>query len=199
MKASEVAESLGVGRSPTLQALTRLEEAGFARPVKRKGWQVAPVTLQGVHDILEAYRFTAPSIVVVIIRNATDEQIATLRKLEVDWAPGRPGPDARPDIDAAPFQYLIEICGNPFMTEMARGLSAHMERIMNFALRQGSFVDEAYNRWRDGLFDAMQARDEKAAADAMVHLIGVGESELYRILHGADSLRSIPLRSERAS
>lgn len=199
MKASEVSELLGVGRAPTIQALTRLEEAGFARPVKRKGWQVTPVTLQGVHDILEAYRLTAPSVVVLVVRNATDEQIATLRELEIDWAPGHPVPGGGPNYDAAPFHYFIDICGNPFLKEMMQDLSAHMERIMNFALRQGSFVDEAYNRWRDSLFEGMEARNEKAAADAMVQLIDVGESELSRILHGVDSLRSVPLRSERVS
>lgn len=199
MKASEFSELLGVGRSPTIQALARLEEAGFARPVKRKGWQVTPVTLQGVRDILEAWRMVAPSLIVLTIRNATDEQISTLRQRETEWAPGYTVAQGAPNLDSAPFQYFAEVCGNPFMTEMTRGISAHVERVMNFALRQGSFVDEAYNRWRDSVFDAMEARDEKRACHALVRLIGVGESELFRILQGTESLLSIPLRNERAS
>lgn len=199
MKASEVSEFLGVGRSPTIHALTRLEETGFARPVKRKGWQVTPVTLQGVHDIVEAYKLVAPCLAILVIRNATDEEISTLRKLEIDWAPGHPVADNERNFDAAPFRHLVDMCGNPFMAEMSRGLSAHVERIMNFALRQGSFVDEAYNEWRDAVFDAMAARDEQRAAHAMEKLVAVGESELNRILHGTESLLSIPLRSANAS
>ena len=199
MKASEFSELLGVGRSPTVQALGRLEEAGFARPVKRKGWQVAPVTLQGVRDILEAWRLVAPSLTVLTIRNATDEQISILRKRETDWGPGYQIAESAPNLDAAPFQYFAEICGNPFMAEATRGLLAHVERVMNFALRQGSFVDAAYNRWRDAVFDAMEARAEKRASHAIVRLIGVGESELFRILQGTDSVLSTPLGSERAS
>jgi DNA-binding GntR family transcriptional regulator len=199
MKASEFSELLGVGRSPTVQALTRLEEVGFARPVKRKGWQITPVTLQGVRDVLEAWRMIAPSLAVLAIRNASDEQISTLRRLTTDWAPGHPISEGGFNIDSAPFQRFAEICGNPFMAEMTSGLSAHVERVMNFALRQGSFVDEAYNRWRDAVFDAMEERAEKRASHAMVRLVGVGESELFRILQRTDSLLSIPLRAERAS
>jgi DNA-binding FadR family transcriptional regulator len=122
-----------------------------------------------------------------------------LRRLTTDWAPGHPISEGGFNIDSAPFQRFAEICGNPFMAEMTSGLSAHVERVMNFALRQGSFVDEAYNRWRDAVFDAMEERAEKRASHAMVRLVGVGESELFRILQRTDSLLSIPLRAERAS
>ena len=199
MKASEFSELLGVGRSPTLQALTRLEEAGFARPVKRKGWQITPVTLQGVRDVLEAWLMVAPPLAVLVVRNASDEEISALRRQTTDWAPGHPISEGGFNIDSAPFQQFVEICGNPFMAEMTRGLSAHVGRVMNFALRQGSFVDDAYNRWRDALFDAMEARDEKRTSHAMTRLVGVGQSELFRILQYTESLLSIPLRAERAS
>src|SRR5437879_140022 len=72
MKAADVSELLGVGRTPTIQALLRLEAAGFTRPAKRKGWQVTPVTLQSVHDILEAFRVVAPGMAALVVRNATD-------------------------------------------------------------------------------------------------------------------------------
>lgn len=198
MKASEVSEHLGVGRSPTVQALTRLEEAGFARPVKRKGWQVTPLTLQSVHDIVEAYKFVSPALTVLVIRNATDLEISTLESLETQWAPGHPAPSGSPTVDAAPFRYFVDVCGNPFMAETARNLSAHYERLMNFALLRGSFVDEAYNRWRAATFEAIAARDEKLAVECMEKLVEVGESELNRILRGDDSLLSIPLQNTRA-
>ncbi|WP_280526942.1 GntR family transcriptional regulator [Rhodococcus qingshengii] len=195
MKASDLSSRLGLGLSPIIQALSRLEEAGFVRPVKRKGWQVTPVTLQSVNDIMEAYTLVSPSVVSLIISNATDQQIATLRDLEVRWAPGHPAPLSDENFDSAPFAYFVEICGNPFMAEMMRGLSAHLERIMNFSLRQGNFTSGGYNHWRDALFEAISVRDRDAGTHAMVELCRVGGSELKRILQGTESLLSIPLHS----
>ncbi|GKQ39146.1 GntR family transcriptional regulator [Streptomyces sp. A012304] len=199
IKASELSESLGLGRTPTMQALQRLEAAGFARPVKRKGWQVAPVTLQSVHDILEAFELTAPGLVTLVVRNATDEQIATLGQLVTAWAPGRPPSETMPDLKAAPIRYLAHICGNPMMTEMALPLATHVERVLNFGLLQDNFLDSAYVRWRNVFLEAAAARDEKRAREAVLKVIHVGGAEVNRILQGAQSIRSVPLHIERAS
>ncbi|MFF4116287.1 GntR family transcriptional regulator [Streptomyces sp. NPDC001714] len=201
IKASELSESLGLGRTPTMQALQRLEAAGFARPVKRKGWQVTPMTLQSVQDILEAFELTAPSLVVLIIRNATDEQIATFAELVTTTAPGgRPASELNPDLmKAAPIRYLVQICGNPVMTEMALPLATHVERVFRFGLLHDNFLDRAHVRWRSAFFEALAARDEKRAREAVLKVIHVGASELYRILQAAESIRSVPLHIERAS
>lgn len=201
IKASELSESLGLGRTPTMQALQRLEADGFARPVKRKGWQVTPMTLQSVQDILEAFELTAPSLVVLIIRNATDEQIATAAELVTTTAPGgRPASALNPDMmKAAPIRYLVQICGNPVMTEMTLPLATHVERVFRFGLLHDNFLDRTHVRWRSAFFDALAARDEKRAREAVLKVIHVGATEIYRILQGAESIRSVPLHIERAS
>ncbi|MFF5147610.1 GntR family transcriptional regulator [Streptomyces sp. NPDC013157] len=200
IKAAELSESLGLGRTPTMQALQRLEAAGFVRPVKRKGWQVTPMTLQRVHDIVEAFELTAPSLVVLIIRNATDEQIAALGEKVIRSAPGRPAIEVKPDLKAAPVRYLVQICGNPVMTEMVLPLATHMERVLSFGLlHDDNLLDPTYVRWRNVLLDAMAARDEKRAREAVLKVIHVGATEINRILQGAESIRSVPLHIERAS
>jgi DNA-binding GntR family transcriptional regulator len=199
LKASEVSELLGVGRTPTIQALQRLEAAGFTRPVKRKGWQVAPLTLQSVHDIFEAFRLTAPGLAMLIVRNASDEQIDTLRELMLAWTPGGTASESEPNFNIEPVRYFIEICGNNVMTEMARGMAAHFERVINFGLRQGRFVDAAYYRWSTATIDAIAARDERRARDSTFKLIEASESEINRILQAAHSIRSIPIQLDRVS
>lgn len=177
-----------------------MEADGFARPVKRKGWQVTPMTLQSVQDILEAFELTAPSLVVLIIRNATDEQIATFAEL-VTTAPGdSPASGLNPDLmKAAPIRYLVQICGNPVMTEMALPLATHVERVLRFGLLHDNFLDRAHVRWRSAFLDALAARDEKRAGEEVLKVIHVGAAELYRILQAAESIRSVPLHIERAS
>ena len=197
MKASEFAAFLDLSRTPTAQALLRLEAAGFTRPVKRKGWQITPLTLQRVQDIVETYRLTVPALAILVARNATDEQIDTVRELQYRWL-SEESSASLPAFDAAPFRYFASICGNPIMAEMTRGVSAHMERVFNFALRQGHFNSEMF-RLRDAALDAMASRDEKRIRSAMEKLVVMGSVELERILKGASSVRSAQLFLERAS
>jgi DNA-binding GntR family transcriptional regulator len=199
VKAAEVADFLGVGRTPTIQALLRLEAAGFTRPTKRKGWQVTEITLQSIHDILEAFRVVAPGMAELVVRNATDEQIAAFSALQDAWAPGQPPEEVPPDLAVHPVQHFVEICGNPVLIEMARGLAAHFERVMNFGLRQGTFVGGPYVKWRDVTLDALAARDEKRARAAILKLLDNGEVELSRILQNTQSIRSIAITIDRAS
>jgi len=199
IKASELSESLGLGRTPTMQALQRLEAAGFARPVKRKGWQVTPITLQSVQDILEAFQLTAPGLVVLSVRNATDEQIARLGELVMAWAPGPRPSEVVPDLRAAPIRYLVQICGNPMMAGMALPLATHVERVLNFGLSQEDLSHPNYVHWRNALNAAMADRDEKRAREAVVNVIQNGITGIIGILQGAQSIRSVPLEIERAS
>jgi hypothetical protein len=141
----------------------------------------------------------APGLAVLIIRNASDQQIKAMRELPYKWAPGLPGSEAQPDFRTGPVRYYIEICGNPVVAEMVGGLAAHHERVLNFGLRHGRFVDASYVRWREVHFDALAARDEKRARDSILKLIDVSESDLNRILQGAHSIRFVPLFIERVS
>ena len=191
---AQLTEELGLGRTPTTEALVRLGADRFVRPVKRRGWEIAPLTLAVVGDVIEAYRLVAPPMAVLSARNATDEQLCHIRELTLRWGPGLSPSEAGPDFDSAPFAYFTQICGNPLVAEAARGISAHFERVMNFALRQGSFVDTTYVRLRDRTLDALVARDAEQVLRVFPQLIDVGEAEVLRILQGTGSLRTVPLR-----
>jgi DNA-binding FadR family transcriptional regulator len=152
-----------------------------------------------VHDILEAFRVVAPGMAALVVRNATDEQIVAHAALQDAWAPGRPPEEVPPDLAAHPVQHFVEICGNPVLIDMARGLASHFERVMNFGLRHGTFVGGAYVRWRDAMLDALAARDEKRARDAVIRLLDNGELELTRILQNTQSIKSISISIDQAS
>jgi DNA-binding GntR family transcriptional regulator len=183
---------LHTGQTPIHQALVCLEADGFATPHKRRGWQITPLTLKTVSDILDAYRLTALALAELVVRNATDEEINRLHDLMVSWVPGSPAVNGA-DPGRAPFAYYAEICGNPMMTRTALGLCAHYERVMTFALRQGRMRQEDHVRWRDAAHEALLARDVERAKHAISEVLAVGESEVFRILQGTGSLLSLPL------
>jgi DNA-binding GntR family transcriptional regulator len=194
--AAHCAELFGAGRTPTIQALSRLETSGFARPVKRKGWQITPLTMQGTTDILEAFSWTAPALAILAARNASDEQLQTLQALAATWPVS--GAGVAP-ADSTPIRYLARICGNPIRAEMSHGLTAHVERLFCFATMQDAHVDESFTTARDVALSAITARDERVIPEAMREFVAAGESEVMRILQSTGSLRSVSLNINRAS
>jgi DNA-binding GntR family transcriptional regulator len=193
-KASQLAERFGVGRSPVLQVLSRLEESGFVRPVKRKGWQIAPLTLATVADVLEAWRLVAPELSVLEARNASQEDLLRLAEMTREWAPGTPAVGPL-HLEMAPFTRAIEVQGNPILALTLKTLGLHVERVMNFALMHGRFADEAFVYWRDAHFDALLARDEERIRSTMIGLVNVGETEITRLIQNVESLQNVSLSS----
>jgi DNA-binding GntR family transcriptional regulator len=178
-----------------MQALLRLEAEGFVRPAKRKGWQIAALTVQGVNDVLDAYRWTAPSLGVLVARNASDEQIASFGELVRAW-PGD-GRRARPNF--APIRFFAAICGNPVMADMTRVLSAQVERIFSFITNQRQELDEAFFAARDAALEALIARDEEQIPKLMTALVDASEAEINRILQRTKCVQTVPLQIEHAS
>lgn len=189
--ASEIAERFGLGHTPTLRALSRLESAGFARAVKRKGWQISPLTPQTVDDILEALRLTGPDLMALACRNATDEQIEKLRTMSRAWSPPGSDPHVEPDLGLTPFTYLAEICGNPVMTRMAVPMTAHAHRVYNLGIRHGIFADSVAMRWREQALDALAVRDAARSRSAMAEAVRVAQTQLRRMLRGMPTDASV--------
>lgn len=56
----QLAEALGVSRTPVREALHRLEAAGLVQPRGRAGWEVAAFTEQDVHELFQVRRLIEP-------------------------------------------------------------------------------------------------------------------------------------------
>ena len=56
----ELAEQLGVSRTPVREALFRLESAGLVITSERGGWSVAPLTQAAIHELFEVRRLLEP-------------------------------------------------------------------------------------------------------------------------------------------
>lgn len=193
ISAAELADGLRLGRTPTHGALVRLESDGFVSRMKRRGWNILPLTLAGVADVFEAYRITAPELAARVARNATDAQLRHLRVLHERWGPGTPPDDAKLAVESAPFTYYTQICGNPVFSKAIQGVSLHFERVMNFALLQGAFTDASYISASASIHEAFATRDERRARALQWTLIEIGDREVTRLLSGMQSLRTAPL------
>jgi DNA-binding GntR family transcriptional regulator len=95
----ELAERLGVSRTPVREALTRLAAEGLVEIVANRGARVATWTVAELDGVFDLRASLEPQLTGFAVPNATADDVADLddlanRMLEV----GRPGP--RQDLDA---------------------------------------------------------------------------------------------------
>ena len=78
-----LAETLGMSKTPVREALGMLSHEGFVQVRPRQGYRVTEVTLADVQEMFHLRVLLEPAAAELAARNATAEQLATLRELSV--------------------------------------------------------------------------------------------------------------------
>jgi len=58
----QLAAELGIGLTPVRQALSRLDSEDLIRTLPRRGYQIAPLTIESVNDLFQVWRILGPAI-----------------------------------------------------------------------------------------------------------------------------------------
>lgn len=58
----QLATELGIGLTPVRQALARLDTEDLVRTLPRRGYQIAPLTIESVNDLFQVWRILGPAI-----------------------------------------------------------------------------------------------------------------------------------------
>ncbi len=77
----QLSEDLGVSRTPVREAIARLEQEGLVRIVPRRGVFVARKTKREIVEMITVWAALESMAARLITKNATDEEIASLRAL----------------------------------------------------------------------------------------------------------------------
>src|SRR5690242_16594408 len=75
----QLAQDLGISRTPVREAMAQLEREGFVRSVPRRGVYVVRKTKREVVEMITAWAALESMAARLITQTATDEQIASLR------------------------------------------------------------------------------------------------------------------------
>ncbi len=129
----EVAEQLGVSRTPVREALLRLEAEGLVRLYPKKGALVVPVSAQEAHDVVEA-RALIEEWAAGRAWARRDEIVPQLEPLVEEMRRAR-GAEAFLDFTAADRSFhecVVAAAGNDVLTRSYRGLqgaaAVHLHR-----------------------------------------------------------------------
>lgn len=162
----ELAERLGVSRTPVREALSRLVNDGFLAPVSR-GFMRRPLEVQETLDLYEARVAIESACLAMAIERATDEEIAeALAYLEKSRKVPRNTPiEKLVELDEGFHLRIADMARN---TELKRVLVNLNERIRFIRwIDMESVGRDSTQSEHAAILEALKSRDTKASAKAL--------------------------------
>lgn len=164
----EVAERLGVSRTPVREALLRLQTLGLVDIFPQSGTRVAPIRAEKVR----AAQMIREAVEVEVVRRATpaisDDALGALRHVIEDQAIAARRNDLRRlfDLDEAFHRAIYRAAGLDGVADELEDLKVHLNRLRFASVNWPRTADKIIGEHED-IVSAMGRRDEAAAAAAM--------------------------------
>lgn len=188
----QLADELGVSRTPVREALHRLEAAGLVEPRGRAGWAVTPFTEQDVKEIFQLRRLLEPVGLESLEEEPDEARLAGLTAYFEDYEhpieAERYTDYFRHDDD---FHRAIVACsGNRRISAFYDVMNAHINRGRHFLYgATAGRVEETLDEHR-AIVEALVARDFARAREALLTHLRTGEQLMLRQLRRVAEQRS---------
>ncbi|KAA3628830.1 MAG: GntR family transcriptional regulator [Proteobacteria bacterium] len=197
---SQLSERLKLGKAPIRAALTRLSQQGLVRPVHRRGYVIAPITIRDVNNIFQLRLFLEPPAARLAAQNGIEEE--KLRRLDeicrteycVDDKQGTAG------FLQANHEFHVTIArasGNERLARMIGQLLDDMERLFHFGLSLRDRSPQMQHEHRL-LVDAIRRRDGEVAEGVAAEQIRAARDMVSQALMSSSELLDINLARKPA-
>jgi DNA-binding GntR family transcriptional regulator len=173
----QLASDLGVSRTPVREAMAQLEREGFVRSVPRRGIYVVRKTRAEVIELITAWAALESMAARLITQNATDEEIATLRRMFAKFENGELHArlDEYSEVNIEFHQSIIRMSRNRVLIDLAENLFTHMRMIRRKTIGEEDRADRSI-RDHMNIIQALEARDTERAEDLVRnHALGLAE------------------------
>ena len=173
----QLAQDFGISRTPVREAMAQLEREGFVRSVPRRGIYVVRKTKREVIEMITAWAALESMAARLITENATDDEIAGLRRMFATFVDGavQAKLDEYSEVNINFHQTIIQLSGNHVLIRLAENLFTHMRMIRRQTIGE---EDRAARSIRDHMtiIEAIEAR-QTARAEELVrqHALGLAE------------------------
>jgi len=173
----KLAQDFGVSRTPVREAMAQLEREGFVRAVPRRGIFVVRKTKHEVIEMITAWAALEGMAARLITQKATDEEIASLRRMFATFVGGelRAHLDEYSEVNIEFHQTIIRMSGNSVLISLAENLFTHMRMIRMKTIGEQDRADRSI-RDHMHIIEALQARDTVRAEELVRnHALGLAE------------------------
>ncbi len=172
-----LAQDFGISRTPVREAMAQLEREGFVRSVPRRGIYVVRKTKREVIELITAWAALESMAARLITENASDDEIASLRKMFATFENGqvRAHLDEYSEVNIEFHQTIIWLSRNSVLMALAENLFTHMRMIRRKTIGEKDRADRSI-RDHIHIIEALEARDT-GRAEALVrdHALGLAE------------------------
>lgn len=160
----ELAQSLGVSRSPVHHALTRLVSEGLLTVKSRRGYFVAPLTVKTIEDGFAVRLALELQAAEGAVGRISAEQIAGFRELHERTVLAVAGEDWG-WANAAFHEHQVDLAGNALLSRFYRDLSINlmMQVIRGGQVEAGTYLPPEHG----AIVEAYEAEDLAAAHEAI--------------------------------
>jgi DNA-binding GntR family transcriptional regulator len=173
----QIANDLGISRTPVREAMAQLEREGFVRSIPRRGVFVVRKTKQQVIELITAWAALESMAARLITANASDKDIATLRKMFVTFENGQVHAklDEYSEVNIEFHQAIIRMSRNQVLMDLAENLFTHMRMIRRKTIGEDDRADRSI-RDHMNIIRALEERDtERAEMLVRNHALGLAE------------------------
>ena len=128
---TELAEALGVSRTPIRESLQLLEVLGFVKMYPGKATQVTEVHRESITDLLPPLAALQALSAELAISHLTDETLALLESTNERFANAVHSKNyfSALKIDEEFHQIIVDTANNPYILTMVASLQAHVRRL----------------------------------------------------------------------
>lgn len=168
----QLAQRLGVSRTPVREAIRKLELEGLAIMIPRRGAIVADITVQDLKDVLELRGALEELAVQKACDSITEEQLTKLEQTAQMFKSCLAGTDLVRCVEAdmAFHEVLYEAAGNKRLQQMLLNLREQMYRYRLEYMKDRN-MHRLLAEEHDTICRALKNRDKEKAGNAMrVHI-----------------------------
>jgi DNA-binding FadR family transcriptional regulator len=190
----ELSKQLGVARPTIREALSRLLGLGLIQrgdsaitvaencnasvrsmlmPMLLDRWEI--------HEIYEARTLIESDLVALAILKATPEDIAELRRIDINLAEGNRTENSYWETDMKFHSFLASISGNEVMIAISTIINDLYKRF-EYKIRELHAIQEITYQNHEELINAIERRDEQGAREIVYRSLSGSENALYELL-----------------
>jgi len=160
----DLAERLGVSRTPIRDALARLEHEGIVESIPRRGYFIVRKNREELVEIIKIWAALESMAARLLTERASDEEIASLRAIFATFENGQLAAklDEYSDANLAFHARIIELARSATLSKMADALMIHVRSIRHRTISEDhrferSMVDHMH------IIEALETRNAKLA------------------------------------
>ncbi len=176
---ADIAETLGMSKTPVRRALGMLIHEGFVEVMPRHGYRVTEVTLADVQEIYQLRQVVEPAAAELAATNASPEQLNEMRQLVEE------DPDSSYEDQAESVlrfhEVLAEASGNARLAHVLSGLMDEMQRLLFMGLDISESVSHQAREHRE-LLDALLKGNHHLAREIATSQVEIGRMRMFEAI-----------------